>query len=79
MGGGDVKLGLLIGIVNDYPLNILAIFMGFVIGALVSVLLIAIGKKTIKDTVPFGPFLILGSVLALYFGRQLLDWYIGAI
>lgn len=77
MGGGDVRLGFLIGIFNSFPLNIVAIFLGFLIGALYSVVLLLFRKRGMKDTIPFGPFLILGSVIAFVYGRQLLDWYLG--
>jgi leader peptidase (prepilin peptidase)/N-methyltransferase len=79
MGGGDIKLGFMIGMVNRYPNNILAIFLGFVIGALISVGLIMIKRKSIKDTVPFGPFLIIGSLISLIYGSAILNWYFGII
>ncbi len=75
MGGGDVKLGLLIGLFNGFPNNILAIFLGFITGSLLSLLLIAVKKKTMKDTIPFGPFLIFGSMIAYVFGTNILNWY----
>lgn len=75
MGFGDVKLGFLIGLVNGFPLGFIAIFLGFLIGAVYSLSLIALKKKTIKDTIPFGPFLITGSILTLVFGPELWDWY----
>ncbi len=77
MGKGDVKLAFLIGLFNGFPHNILAIFLGFLFGAVYSLGLVALRRKTIKDTVPFGPFLILGSVVALVWGPQLLEWYFG--
>jgi leader peptidase (prepilin peptidase) / N-methyltransferase len=76
MGLGDVKLGLLIGLINGFPLNILAIFLGFFIGAIYSTVLMALKKKTLKDTVAFGPFLITGSIIALVYGSNLLNWYV---
>ncbi|HLB51976.1 hypothetical protein A3F07_03330 [candidate division WWE3 bacterium RIFCSPHIGHO2_12_FULL_38_15] len=79
MGGGDVTLGFLIGMVNGFPNNILAIFLGFIIGAVVSVVLVLIKIKTIKDTIPFGPFLILGSIVAYVYGTAVLDWYFAVI
>lgn len=75
MGGGDVTLGFLIGLVNGFPNGFLAIFTGFVLGAVYSVVLISLGKKSMKDTIPFGPFLILGSVITYTFGVQILRWY----
>lgn len=77
MGGGDVKLGFLIGIFNGFPGNVLAIFLGFLLGSVYSLVLIAFKKKGLKDTVAFGPFLIAGSVVAFVWGQQILDWYIG--
>jgi len=81
MGFGDVKLGFLIGLVNGFPFGIIAIFLGFTLGAVYSVSLIFMKKKTMKDTIPFGPFLIMGSLLTFLFGPGLWEWYtqIGSI
>ncbi|KKU30608.1 MAG: Type 4 prepilin-like protein leader peptide-processing enzyme [candidate division WWE3 bacterium GW2011_GWA1_46_21] len=79
MGGGDVKLAFLVSIFNGFPQNIVAVFAGFVLGALFSFVLILLGKKTMKDTLPFGPFLVLGSVLAFVYGQQILDWYLSLL
>ena len=76
MGLGDVKLGLLVGLVNGFPLNIIAIFLGFVIGAVYSLVLMSLGKKSLKDTVAFGPFLIIASLVTLTYGSNLLNWYV---
>lgn len=76
MGGGDVKLGFLIGLVNGFPYNIVAIISGFVLGAVYCLILMGFRKKTLKDTIAFGPFLILGSVITLFYGTNLLNWYI---
>lgn len=79
MGGGDVKLAVLIGLFNGFPINIVAIVLAFVIGAIYSGIMMIFGKKGMKDAIPFGPFLILGSVLAFIFGQQLFSWYISLI
>lgn len=79
MGGGDVKLAVLIGLFNGFPINIVAIVLAFVLGAIYSGIMMAFGKKGMKDAIPFGPFLILGSVLAFVFGSQLFSWYISLI
>jgi len=76
MGGGDVKLGLLIGLFNGFPNGVIAVFLGFISGSLVSVALILFSKKSLKDVVPFGPFLILGSVLSLLYGDWIFTRYI---
>jgi len=75
MGWGDVKLGFLIGLVNGFPYGFEAIFFGFTLGALFSLVLILSKRKTLKDTIAFGPFLIMGSVLVLLYGVRVFDWY----
>ncbi len=76
MGGGDIRLGLLIGLVNGFPYNILAVFFGFLFGSIVSLVLVLFKRKTLKSTVPFGPFLIVGSLVCFLWGSQILNWYI---
>lgn len=76
MGGGDIRLGLLVGLVNGFPYNLLAVFLGFFIGAIVSIGLVLSRKKTLKSVVPFGPFLILGSLVAFVWGVEILNWYL---
>ncbi len=73
MGGGDLKLSVLIGLFNGFPLNIIAIFMGFLFGALVSIFLVIFKVKSIKDTVPFGPFMVAGSIFTLIYGPKVLE------
>ena len=77
MGFGDVKLGFLIGLFNGWPNNILAIFLGFFSGAVFSLILILFGRKRMKDTIAFGPFLIFGSFVSLFWGAQIIRWYLG--
>ena len=77
MGYGDLKLGFLIGLVNGFPKNVLGIFLGFIFGAGISLILILLKKKTMKDVIPFGPYLILGSVIAFVWGDIILNWYLG--
>ncbi len=77
MGDADVKLGFLIGLVNGFPMAFLAVFLGYVIGAVYSVGLMILKRKTMKDAIPFGPFLITGSILAFLFGTEIWRWYTG--
>lgn len=76
MGRGDIKLGFMIGLFNGFPNGILAIFFGFLAGAVYGVALIFSGKKKMKDVIPFGPFLIFGSFAAMFFGNLVLEWYL---
>ncbi|MDP2684048.1 MAG: A24 family peptidase, partial [bacterium] len=76
MGGGDVKLGAFIGLVLGFPLALLSIFLAFILGAFFSIFLIILGKKHLGQSIPFGPFLVLGSLIALFWGNKIVDWYL---
>lgn len=76
MGGGDVKLGAFIGIMLGFPQALFALVLSFVIGATVSVILVSFGKKSFGQTIPFGPFLVLGSLMMVFWGREIVDWYL---
>jgi len=74
IGGGDVKLGFLIGALVGWPKIIFALFIAYMIGAVVSLGLIAMKKKTWKSQVPFGPFLVAGTLAVMFFSAQLQFW-----
>ncbi|OGE64366.1 hypothetical protein A3I48_03125 [Candidatus Daviesbacteria bacterium RIFCSPLOWO2_02_FULL_36_7] len=76
MGGGDVKLGAFIGMMLGFPSALAALVLSFLTGAVFSVGLILLGKKHFGQTIPFGPFLVLGSLIMLFWGGQILDWYL---
>ncbi len=76
MGDGDITLAVLIGLVNGFPNNILAIFLGFLFGAVFSLPLVLFKTKGLKDTIAFGPFLLIGSAVAFIWGSRILDWYL---
>ncbi len=75
MGFGDVKLGILLGLVLGFPNILVALFLAFFLGAIIGVVLIATHKKGIKSEVPFGPFLITGTLMALLWGSTIIQWY----
>lgn len=76
MGGGDVKLGAFIGLMLGFPNAVLALILSFLAGALFSVGLIIAGKKHFGEVIPFGPFLVFGSLIALFWGNRIIDWYL---
>ena len=79
MGFGDVKLGFLIGLVLSWPKTLVAAFFGFLFGALVSVILLVVGKKHFGDRIPFGPFLIVGTGVAAIWGNMIWGWYLSLL
>jgi prepilin signal peptidase PulO-like enzyme (type II secretory pathway) len=76
IGGGDVKLGFLLGLIVGTPAKSLAvIFLAAVLGSLVSLPLMASKKLKRTSLIPFGPFLIVAGILVFLFGQQMIDWY----
>lgn len=72
MGFGDVVYALYMGFLLGYPYIIFGLYLGFLTGALLSLILILRGKKRLKgDTIPFGPFLVFGTVIALLYGNEI--------
>ena len=65
MGMGDAYLGLLAGLVMGWPKILIALMLAFTIGAIVSIILVVMQKKTVKSQVPFAPFLVVGMLAAI--------------
>jgi leader peptidase (prepilin peptidase)/N-methyltransferase len=75
MGFGDVKLSFVLGVALGWvsaATVFLGLFLAFLLGSVIGILLIATGRRGRRDHVPFGPFLALGTVLALLLGEPLL-------
>ncbi len=76
LGFGDVKLAFLMGIFLGFPNILTALFFAFLIGSIVGLILIALKKKKMKSEVPFGPFLVLGTFVGLFWGEKIIHWYL---
>jgi len=76
MGLGDVKLVFFMGLLLGFPNILTALFLAFFIGAIIGVGLIVFGKKKLKSEVPFGPFLVGGTFVAMFFSQNLINWYL---
>lgn len=76
MGFGDVKLVIPLSLLLGWPRGVVGIFAGFVIGAVFGVFLLMMGRKRWRQPIPFGPFLILGALIGLLWGRAIWEWYI---
>jgi leader peptidase (prepilin peptidase)/N-methyltransferase len=79
-GMGDVKLAFVLGLFVTYgswdALGV-AVFAAFALGGVASIVLLVIGRARRKDTIPFGPWLVLGAWLAIAVGDEIADWYLG--
>ncbi len=79
LGFGDVKLAFFMGLFLGFPNILIALFLAFFIGAIIGIELIFIKKKTLRSEVPFGPFLVTGTFLALFLGNQIINWYLNIL
>jgi len=75
IGGGDIRLGLLMGLALGWPAVLPAIIISYFIGSIVGVGLILAGKKKWGSEVPLGVFLAVGTIISLFWQAQILDWY----
>jgi leader peptidase (prepilin peptidase)/N-methyltransferase len=78
MGGGDMKLGAMMGAFLGYKLALLALFVAVIVGGAVALVLLSTGIRKRKDPIPFGPFLATAAVFAMLWGEALLGWYLTA-
>lgn len=65
VGFGDVKLAFALGLLLGFPRVIVGMYIAFLTGAFVGSILLLSGRKTMKSPIPFGPFLIFGSMMAM--------------
>jgi leader peptidase (prepilin peptidase) / N-methyltransferase len=70
MGFGDVKFAFLMGLILGFPNIVISLYIAFLTGAIIGIILIVWRKKRMFGTaIPFGPFLVLGTFLALFWGN----------
>jgi leader peptidase (prepilin peptidase) / N-methyltransferase len=74
MGMGDAKLMAFVGVILGWKV-IPAIFLGFLTGVLWVIVPLVTGKKGLKDRIPFGPFLVLGSWISIFAGGWIVELY----
>jgi leader peptidase (prepilin peptidase)/N-methyltransferase len=79
VGYGDVKLGLFMGLALGWQNALLAVFLANFLGVLVIIPGLLSGKLTRKSKVPFGPFLLLGFVIAGLWGDRAISFYLDSI
>lgn len=70
MGWGDVKLVGLMGLFLGFPKIIVALYLAFLTGSILGVILILLGKKRFGQNIPFGPFLAGASIFSIFFGEK---------
>jgi leader peptidase (prepilin peptidase)/N-methyltransferase len=76
MGGGDIKLLAMIGAFLGWRGVLVTLILGSFSGAVIGIALILARGADSRLPIPFGPFLALGAVCALFFGDSLIRWYL---
>jgi leader peptidase (prepilin peptidase)/N-methyltransferase len=78
MGGGDIKLAAMVGAFLGWQLTFLSLFLSFLLGAIIGIIIL-IKNKGQSDPIPFGPFIALGTIIALFFGHSIINWYLSLV
>jgi leader peptidase (prepilin peptidase)/N-methyltransferase len=77
MGMGDVKLLAPVGLILGWKLTIVALLAAVILAAVVSGVLVLLKRLKSKSTVAFGPFISLGTIIAILYGWNIIDFYLG--
>ena len=76
MGGGDIKMMAMVGSFMGWKSVLMTTFFGSLTGAVVGILLMIFKGQGRKTKIPFGPFLALGVLITLFYGQEILTWYL---
>ncbi len=79
VGAGDIRLGVLMGFMLGWPSIGVALFLAYIAGAVVGIILVICKKKKMQSQLPFGVFLSLATFVTLIWGERILSWYLGLI
>lgn len=79
IGGGDIRLGLLMGFILGWPNVLVAIFIAYFMGSIIGVGLKIWGGKKWDSKVPLGTFLSVATIITLFWGQNILSWYLNLI
>ena len=77
MGGGDLKLAGVIGLLVGYPGVLVALSIAVVSAGILSIFLLAFRKKGRNDAIPFGPFLAAGAIITFVAGNEMIARFSG--
>ena len=77
LGAGDVKLSAYVGLVVGFPLVIEALILTFFLGGAGALIFLITKRGSLRSAIPYGPFLVLGAIMTIIFGLDILQWYLG--
>ncbi len=76
LGEGDVYLSISMALLLGWQQLLLAIALTYIVGAIISLILLASQKIRTQSKIPFAPFMVIGIFGTIFFGEQILDWYL---
>jgi len=76
MGGGDIKLYGIIGLILGLKMTFLSLFFASILGTIIGLTLSIFKIIKRENPIPFGPFIGLGSLLTYYYGHNIINWYL---
>jgi len=76
IGGGDIRMGALMGCILGWPNVVVGLFLSYIVGSIVAVYLLARKKKKMGSTIAMGTFLAIGTAIAMLWGVDILMWYL---
>lgn len=79
IGGGDIRIGVMMGLWLGWPGILLALFLSYIIGTLVMIPFLILKKKELGSQIPFGTFLAVGTFITIFWGNQIIGWYLGLL
>lgn len=79
VGGGDIRLGLLLGVLLGYPLIILGLLLTYIGGSLIALALLALGRKKLGSRLPFATMLLPAALVTFLWGKGIWAWYFGVV
>lgn len=77
IGGGDIKLAALIGLLLGWPYALVAVMLAYILGSLYAIILLVTKQATMKTSIAFGPMLVIGYFMAAFYGDTIITWYQG--
>ncbi len=79
LGEGDLYLAIAIALILGWEKFLIFVVLSYLIGAMTSIPLLVMKKTELKSAVPFGPFMVLAAFLCIFFGNEIIAWYLQGI
>lgn len=76
VGAGDIRIGALIGVLLGWQMTLAALVISYITGSIVSIALLVTKQKKIGSKIALGPFLVIGTFVTLFFGENIITWYL---